>query len=158
MRGSPLLRALVCFCLLLGLWPVVRKVTAQGEGAAESVRGSVTEPQNTPSAGNVRVRCRLELTVTGVCRGFEVLHLGSQILQVDRVEGRLERELDLEFPEEGVDLVVGWEWAGNKEEASGSGENAARIRLWTPGDRMEERTVWGTGRVEEVLSFGGKGK
>lgn len=157
MRGSPLFRAVVCFVVLLGLWPVVLKVTA---GNRETVEASPMDSGESSEAVRL-VSCVVEISMTAPCRGLVVQHLGRELVAVEKLESRFEREVNLEFPAEGVDLVIRWDWGteGGQGDASkaGTGEHAARIRLRMPDGRVEERTVWGSGAVEEVLSFGGKG-
>ena len=160
MRGSPLLRALACWLVLLGLWPVVARVTDgvrqhAGGGLAGVELKESPEPVERPGG----VSCRLEMRFTAPCRGLVVRHLGAEVLAVEDAVGFLEREVHLEVPPEGVDLVFRWDWGQAPDSPSGGGgvEHAARIRLRMPDGRMEERTVWGGGAVEEVLGFGGKG-
>ncbi len=172
MRGSPVLRAVLCGLVLVGLWPGVVKVTAGGSGDGDS--RVVAAPSKESSASEVAATlvCTLEFLVTAPCRSLVVEHLGTELFAVDKVDGRLEREVKLEFPPQGVDLVVRWNWeptavAGQEstpvggdsaaaKDRRGGAEHAARIRLRMPDGSMEERTVWGRGQVEEVLSFGGK--
>jgi hypothetical protein len=157
MRGSPLFRAVVCFVVLLGLWPVVVKVTAGGRETGEP---SPVAPMES-SEGAQSVSCVLEVRMTAPCRGLVVQHLGTELLAVKRLESEFEREVKLEFPAQGVDLVIRWDWGTVEGQGDASkvrpGEHAARFRLRMPDGRVEERTVWGSGAVEEVLSFGGKG-
>jgi hypothetical protein len=137
-RGSPLLRALFAFCLiaLLGwpLWHLTRPV---------EVAASLPVAFSTSEAKAIG----LQLTFTVVPKSFAVRHLEKDVWMENTPQASNEREVSLVFPEKGVDLVFHIEWPVDAPLA------AARVRLTDPAGDIHEKSVWGRGSVDEVLTF-----
>lgn len=137
MRGSPLIRALLAFCLIAALgWPLWH-LTHRAEAAVVPV--SVT-PSLAKAIG-------LQLEFTAVPKRFVVKHLEKEVWTQNAPEASMETSVPLKFPESGVDLVFHIEWAEDAPLA------AARVRLTDPKGETHEKSVWGRGTVDEVLTF-----
>ena len=59
----------------------------------------------------------------------------------------MERKLQLAFPKEGIDLQFQIEFPEATTLA------AVRVRLNDPDGNALEKSLWGTGRIDEVLTF-----
>lgn len=136
MRGSPLFRALVAFgfILLLGL-PLARMTRAAAVVAAV-----------VPHSESVR-EIRLALTFTVRPTSVRVRHLGKEIWTVQPAEMESEKTVSLLFPKEGVDLEF------EAKFSDGAPLAAMRVRLTDPEGGEHEKTCWGRGEIDEVLSF-----
>ncbi len=137
MRGSPLFRALLAFgfILLLG-FPLARMTRAPVVVAAEVA----------PSAEMV-AEVRLALTFTVRPTSVRVRHLGKEIWTAQPTEVELEHTVSLLFPKEGVDLEF------EAKFPDGAPLAAMRVRLTDPEGGEHEKTCWGRGEIDEVLSF-----
>jgi hypothetical protein len=132
-----LIRALLAFCLIAALgWPLWH-LTHQAEAVAVPV--AVTPPE-AKAIG-------LQLEFTAVPKRFIVKHLEKDVWTENAPQASMEMNVPLEFPESGVDLVFHIEWAAETPLA------AARIRLTDPEGETHEKSVWGQGTVDEVLTF-----
>src|SRR4051794_34568218 len=120
MRGSPLLRAfLVVAALLLLLIPLLR-LTKASTATAATVAPSKEE------ATKKAIAVHIELTSTRVPLQFEVLHLGKVVWSGVATQNQVQKELEIEFPKEGVDFELKGNW---KE---GDALNAVKLTV-TPG-------------------------
>jgi hypothetical protein len=137
MRGSPLLRTfVVLFILILAAFPIW-KLTHKAE------RVAVAEQEVSGAKRSVRV----ELAFAPAPAEFQLLHLGKIIWEAKSPGETAEKEFEMEFPKEGIDLEIKSAWA------SGASNGAVRVSV-TPGDAGTiEKTAWGTGSVDEVLTF-----
>lgn len=136
MRGSPLLRAAIVIAALLLLLIPIRRLT---------VARSEAEPAAAPVVV-AKKPVRLAITATAAPFRFEVSHLGRVIWRGESAASRADAEVPLVVPAEGVDLALKAEWA--------AGQTAAvRLAVSVDGDAPVERTVWGDGSVDEVLTF-----
>ena len=137
MRGSPLLRALLAFLAILALgWPL-RELTSAS-----------TAPRAQPAAVAVEAReVGLKLTFTLVPKSVKVLHLGQEVWVETAPQAELEQTLQLAYPDEGIDLQVQIEWPADAPLA------AVRVTLTDPAGEAHEKSVWGRGSVEEVVTF-----
>lgn len=137
MRGSPLLRALLAFAAiaLLG-WPLWR-LTHSG-AVARSVEAA-------PPSQITRVQ--MELTFTVPPEKVTVAHLGRALFTAEAPAASLEREVQLPWPKEGVDLHFTISWP------AGAPLAAARVRVTDPDGREHDKTIWSTGPADEVLTF-----
>lgn len=137
MRGAPLIRAFIAFCViaLLG-WPLWHLTRATEAVAAPAV--------SAPAEASVT---GLQVEFTTAPRRFSVRHLDKEVWTETQPQAAMDRDIPLVFPEKGVDLVFHIEWA---EDAPLS---AARIRLTDPTGETHEKSVWGKGTVDEVLTF-----
>ena len=138
MKGSPLLRALIAFvCIALAgvpLWKLTRAdATVAAPSQAETAVAKVT----------------LRLTFSAAPERAEVRHLGKVVWanETNRSHPTDEsHDLALPFPKEGVDLVVKIAWPSDEE-------GAVRLRLTDPEGEEHDKTVWGRGEMEEVVTF-----
>lgn len=138
MRGSPLRRALAAFFLILTLvgYPLWR-MTSEGQAAPTPVAPKVAGPRE----------IQLQLASTTPPKSVKVLHLGKVIWEESAPVARMERTLQLAYPEEGVDLRFQIEWPADVPLAG------MRVRLTDPAGTEHEKSIWGEGSAEEVLTF-----
>lgn len=136
MRGSPLFRALVAFGILLALaWPLSRLTRTKAVAQPATVRSSAPGKEAT-----------LQLTFTAAAHRIAVLHLGEEVWSdaSRALEGT--KVLKLAWPKEGVELDFRIEWPAGPPAA-------ARVLLTAPDGEAHERTIWGAGPAQEVLTF-----
>lgn len=139
MRGSPLLRALLAFgiILLLGL-PIsrlTRKATAETAPTAPAPKAS--EPREITIA----------VTFISLPTRLRVRHLGKEIWATEPTSPEVEQKVSIPFPAEGVDLEF------EAKFPEGAPFTAMRIRLTDPDGDEHERSCWGQGEIDEVLTF-----
>ncbi|MEP6670518.1 MAG: hypothetical protein ABJF10_15265 [Chthoniobacter sp.] len=139
MRGSPLARALLAFFViaLLG-WPRWQ-LTRSDE--------AVAAPAPKAAAATIKKAIGLHLTFTTVPKSLAIKHLGEEVWKVTAPEADMEKNLSLDYPVEGVDLQFHIEWAEDAPLA------ALRVRLTDPAGDTHDKTVWGQGVVDEVVTF-----
>lgn len=138
MRGSPLIRALLAFLAIAMLgWPLWR-LTSATEAVATPV--SPTPVSEAKAIG-------LQLSFTTLPKSFVIRHLEKDIWSEQAPQAEADREVTIPFPEKGVDLIVKIEWP------EGAPLAAARLRLTDPAGDTHEKSVWGQGITEEVLTF-----
>ena len=138
MRGSPLIRALLAFLAIAMLgWPLWRLTSSTEAVAAPVSAAPVSEAK----------AIGLQLTFTTVPKSFVIRHLEKDIWSEAAPQAESEREVTIPFPEKGVDLIVKIEWP------EGTPRAAARLRLTDPAGDPHEKSVWGQGTTEEVLTF-----
>jgi len=138
MRGSPLLRAFFAFCLIATLgWPLWH-LTHATEAAPPP--GVVVPKTEAKAIG-------LQLAFTAVPKRFVVRHLEKDVWTEESPQASMDHEVSLVFPEKGIDLVFHIEWSDDAPLA------AARVRLTDPAGDAHEKSVWGQGTVDEVLTF-----
>jgi hypothetical protein len=141
MRGSPLLRALLAFLAILALgWPL-RRLT--GDGPPAPVAATAQAPA--PPAKTAEVE--LQLTFTTPPRSFSVRHLGKEIWTASGSDLTVGKKLSLSYPAEGIELQFAAEFP------EGAPLTAARLVLTDPAGDPHEKSVWGTGRIDEVIAF-----
>jgi len=137
MRGSPLWRAVAAFLVLLGLgiptWKLTHEVVAN------------TSP--TGATPNLQAEVLLQLTFTSLPASLRVSHLGREVWNVAAPAQEVERKLALVFPEEGIDLLFQVTWPADAPLA------AMRMRLTDAAGETHEKSVWGTGALEEAVTF-----
>jgi hypothetical protein len=139
MRGSPLLRALAAFLVLLFLgWPLW-SLTHEPARAPSPVVPAL-------SAETPIKEVALQLLSTTVPRGLKILHLGKEVWAQTAPTQEMEVSLQLPYPENGIDLQFEIAWS---DEAPA----AMRVRLTDPAGTEHEKTIWGKGEVTEVLTF-----
>ena len=137
MRGSPLLRVLlVVVALLAVLWPLRSLTTHRTEETPDI-------SQKAPAAQS---SVRLVLTSTTVPFTFEISHLGKTIWKGEATENSVAREVKMTFPSEGIDLLLDVRWQGEKQ-------TAVKLEVTPEGGDAIARTLWGTTRVNGVLTF-----
>jgi hypothetical protein len=136
MRGSPLFRAgLVLLALLLLIVPL-RSLTSQ--------RAAPTLVPAPPATAPTSIR--LTIISTTYPFRFEISNLGKTIWKGESKESSSSKALALSFPPEGIDLAVAASWAQPKE-------TAVRVEVARGENPPLTRTLWGTARVNDVLTF-----
>ena len=135
MKGSPLLRALIAFVLIalagVPLWKLTRAdATAVAPAQAETASAQVT----------------LRLTFSAAPEKAEVRHLGKVVWADGTHTTDVTKTVALAYPKEGVDLAVKVAWPAEVE-------GAVRVRLTDPDGEEYDKTVWGRGEMEEVITF-----
>ena len=79
---------------------------------------------------------------------FEIDYLGKPIWQSDLVTSlTAEKDLAMAYPKEGVDLEYKVVWP------PGTPLCAARLSVAANDAEPVEKTLWGTGQIDDVLSF-----
>jgi hypothetical protein len=136
MRGSPLVRAFLAF-ILIGLmgWPLW--VLTRPEAVAAPA----------PAAPVVKKAISLHLTFTTVPKSLTIGHLDTELWKETAPQADMERQVTLEYPAEGVDLQFHIEWPEDGP------LSAVRVQLTDPAGDTHEKSVWGKGTVDEVVTF-----
>src|ERR1700680_2403095 len=131
MKGSPLLRVLlVVIALLAVLWPLRRLTTHRSE----------TPPQPTQTTTTSEANVHLVLTSTSFPFSFEVSHLGKTIWKSESTESSIARDVKLEFPPEGIDILLDVKCKGDKQAA-------VKLDVTVDNGDTMTKTLWGTGGV-----------
>jgi hypothetical protein len=138
MRGSPLLRAAIALFVLLALGVPLWRLTHAEEAPQALAR---------PTAPAEAKAIHLQLDFTLPPKKFQVLHLGKEIWSEDGPGAEIERDLRLAYPDQGVDLQFHIEWPDDAPLA------AMRARLTDPAGDTHEKSLWGKGVVDDVLTF-----
>jgi len=137
MRGSPLVRALVVLLGLLALLLPLRTLTSH-----QRVQQPITDTQ-APAAKKLH----LELTSTTAPFQYEVSFLGKVIWHGEANANSAAIDVDLDFPPEGIDLVLDASWPETKPAA-------VRLQVTLPDGMPIAKTVWGDGtKASGVLTF-----
>ena len=135
MKGSPLLRAVLAFAAIALMGVPLWKLTRGGEAVAAPAQVEL-------AAAPIPMR----LTFSIAPRSFAISHLGK-LVWADETQGTdVTKTLALVYPKEGVDLEVKVLWPS---EADG----AVRVRLTDPDGSEHDKTVWGRGEMEEIVTF-----
>jgi hypothetical protein len=139
MRGSPLVRAILVVIALLALLMPLRTLTSR--------RSETATPRQRPAQGSTaKKKFRLELTSTTVPFKYQVASGSETICSGESNSATVATDVELNFPPEGIDLVIDASWAENKQ-------TAVRLALVPQDSIMIAKTVWGTTGVSEVLTF-----
>jgi len=141
MRGSPLFYALLAF---LGIALVGFPVYSLTRPYAVKTEATATA---TPAPSHAPVKVPIEFAFTAEPKSMRVKHLGKVVWSVDAPGARTDTELSLEWPQEGVDLLVEITWPENTPLA------AARLTLTDSHQEEQTRSIWGEGSASEVLTF-----
>jgi hypothetical protein len=139
MRGSPLLRVLlIVLVLLAALWPLRRLTSHRGIGPTQMQTPSPPQAQT--------LQTHLALTSTAVPFAFEVTHLGKVIWKGESAQGAIEKTMALNFPPEGIDLLLSVKWQGDQQ-------SAVKLEVTPQDGEPITRTLWGTTQASDVLTF-----
>ena len=142
MHGSPITRTVVVVIvlLLMGI-PLMRMTGKTAAGQGTGVRQVAPEQRSIST---------VHLGVTFVPRAarFEVDYLGKTIWKSDVMSESATMEVPMIVPKEGVDLEYKVEWP-----AGTTGQTAARLSVAVGNAEATEKTLWGTGNVDDVLTF-----
>jgi hypothetical protein len=137
MRGSPLLRvSLVVVALLAMLWPLRSLTSHRAETRPSAAQTTTTSEANV----------HLVLTSTSFPFSFEVSHLGKTIWKSESTESSIARDVKLEFPPEGIDLLLDVKCQGDRQAA-------VKLDVTVDNGDTMTKTLWGTGGVSGVLTF-----
>ena len=136
MKGSPLLRALVAFALIALAGVPLWKLT--------TVDGAVAAPVEVAATA---AKIVLQLTFSTPPNSFGVLHLNKPVWSQASPDLHVEKEVELSFPDEGVDLQFRVSWPADLA------YGAMRVRLSDPKGVEHEKTVWGQGDMVEIVTF-----
>lgn len=139
MLGSPLIRAVLVFVALLALAPVIFVMTRSNAEAPVAVQPVVK------ASGPRRVD--VELTFSSQARRVSIQHLGREVWAKSDPGLDETAAFELPWPKEGVELRVMADWA------EGAPMAAMRLRLVTPEGKEYDRSIWGRGSADEVLTF-----
>jgi hypothetical protein len=101
-------------------------------------------PLANPSAPVATVQ--LTITSTTVPFRFQISHLGKPIWEAESSASSSSKSLAMPFPAEGVDLVVQASWREKKE-------TAIRVEAARGEGAPVSRTLWGTAKVDDVVTF-----
>jgi hypothetical protein len=139
MHGSPLLRTIGVILLLLAAGVPLWRMTH--ESAAASVIPEVAAPQ-------AQSQVHLAVAFSQKPLRFEVSYLGKPIWESEMVPAQTaEKDIAMNYPKEGVDLEFNVVWP------PGAPLSAARLSVAANDGEPTEKTLWGTGQVDDVLSF-----
>jgi hypothetical protein len=138
MRGSPLLRAFIALAVLLALGYPLWCLTRAEEAPP-------TQPTPAPAAESKAIHLQLNFTL--LPQNIQVLHLGKVVWSEDAPASEMERDLPLAYPDQGVDLQFHVDWGADTPLA------AMRAKLTDPAGDTHEKSLWGKGVVDDVLTF-----
>jgi hypothetical protein len=135
MRGSPLAQAVLVVAVLLLLLIPLHRLTQREQTPPERPVASVAPKQ-----------IHLAIRTTAVPVRFEITFLGKTLWAEEATTPEMGKDFDLDFPKEGIDLVVDATWE-TKALA------AMEITLSLPDGTAIHKTLWGEGTANEVLTF-----
>jgi hypothetical protein len=135
MRGSPLAQAVLVVAVLLLLLIPLHRLTQ---------REQRPPPQLTISSPRKQVHLALRTTAVP-CR-FQITFLGKILWAEDALTPELAKDFDIDFPKEGIDLVVDAAWESQALAAM-------EITLSLPDGTALHKTLWGEGTANDVLTF-----
>jgi hypothetical protein len=133
MRGSPLAQTVLVVAVLLLLLIPLHRLTQREQ-----------RPQPVVSVAPKQIH--LAIRTTAVPVRFEITFLGKPLWAEEALTPEVAKEFDLDFPKEGIDLVVDATWE-TKALA------AMEITLSLPDGTAIHKTLWGQGTANEVLTF-----
>ena len=136
MTGSPLLRALLAFLAIASTGFPLWKLTRPNAATAA--------PQ---PAAVVHSGISVVLTFSEAPESCSILHLGKVLWTQRMPAGEVQETLQLEYPREGIDLEIQVAWPPADKPA------AMRVKITDPDGNEHEKTIWGRGAMDEVLTF-----
>jgi hypothetical protein len=137
MRGSPLVRALVVLVGLLALLLPLRRLTSHQTVQQPTINTQI------PAAKKLH----LELTSTSAPFRYEVSFSGKVIWHGESSTNSAASDVDLDFPAEGIDLVLDASWSETRP-------TAIRLQITPPDGTPIAKMVWGNGtKASGVLTF-----
>ncbi len=137
MRGWPLNRAVVVFLILLATSIPVWKLTHGDSAAAAQARPAPVSKESV----------HIALAFAHPPGGFQLIALGKTIWIGDGENKDLEKDFGMAFPKEGIDLEIKANWP------PGTPLTAVRVSVTPDAGLPMERTAWGEGSLDEVLTF-----
>jgi hypothetical protein len=139
MRGSPLVRATLVVIALLALLAPLRTLTGRRSETATFVKQAA-------QSLTAKKKVRLGLTSTTVPFKYQITSGGETIWSGESNSTTVATDAELNFPPEGIDLVLDASWNEKKQ-------TAVRLALIPQDSVMMAKTVWGITNVSEVLTF-----
>jgi hypothetical protein len=139
MGGSPLLRAFLVVIALLALLAPLRTLTSRRSETATLVKQAA-------QSLTAKKKVRLELTSTTVPFKYQITGGGKTIWSGESNSTTVATDAELNFPPEGIDLVLDASWNEKKQ-------TAVKLALIPQDSDMMAKTIWGTTSVSEVLTF-----
>jgi len=98
-------------------------------------------------AATIKKAIHLHLTFTAVPQSLIVRHLDGEVWKATAPEADMEKDVSLDYPAEGVDLQFHVEWPRGR--AAGCDARG----LTDPAGDTHDKSVWGKGIVDEVVTF-----
>lgn len=139
MHGSPLLRTATVVLLLLAAAIPLWRMTHESAAASVIPAASVAEPQS---------QVHLAVAFSPKPLRFVISCLGKPIWESDSVPSpTAEKDIAMPYPKEGVDLEYNVVWP------PGTPLCAARLSVAPDDAEPVEKTLWGAGHIDDVLSF-----
>ena len=136
MRGSPLIRALLVLIVLATLLVPLRRLTSQQRPLRAQPPLSHSVPKKP---------LHLELTCTTSPFKYQITNSGQTVWSGSETGATAQTDLNLEFPPEGVDLVMDVAWNEKRP-------TAVRLVVKPSDDEATSQTAWGTTSVSEVVT------
>jgi len=134
MRGSPLAQAVLVVTALLLLLIPLHRLTQRSQRPPPVVVSTPTK------------QVHLALRTTAVPCRFQITFLGKTLWAEDASTPELAKDFDIDFPKEGIDLVVDAAWESKALAAM-------EITLSLPDGTAIHKTLWGEGSANDVLTF-----
>ncbi|HEX4201299.1 MAG TPA: hypothetical protein VHY59_07250 [Chthoniobacterales bacterium] len=135
MRGSPLAQAVLVVAGLLLLLIPLHRLTQREE-----------RPAPHPAVSTPTKQVHLAVRTTTVPFRFQITFLGKTLWAEDGSTPELAKDFDIDFPKEGIDLVVDATWESKALAAM-------EITLSLPDGTAIHKTLWGQGTANDVLTF-----
>ena len=135
MRGSPLAQAVLVVAALLLLLIPLHRLTQREQ-----------RPPPQPAISSPTKQVHLALRTTAVPCQFHITFLGKTLWAADASTPELAKDFDIDFPKEGIDLVVDATWESKALAAM-------EITLSLPDGTTIHKTLWGQGTANDVLTF-----
>ena len=135
MRGSPLAQAVLVVATLLLLLIPLHRLTQREQ-----------RPLPQPTVSSPAKQVHLALRTTAVPCQFQITFLGKTLWAADASTPELAKDFDIDFPKEGIDLVVDATWESKALAAM-------EITLSLPDGTTIHKTLWGQGTANDVLTF-----
>jgi hypothetical protein len=135
MRGSPLAQAVLVVAALLLLLIPLHRLTQREQ-----------RPPPLPAVSTPTKQVHLALRTTAVPCRFQITFLGKTLWAEDASTPELAKDFDIDFPKEGIDLVVDVTWESKALAA-------IEIILSLPDGTAIHKTLWGQGTANDVLTF-----
>jgi hypothetical protein len=135
MRGAPLVQAVLVVAVLLLLLIPLHRLTQREE-----------RPLEQPVASVAAKPIHLAIRTTAVPVRFQITFLGKTLWADEASVPEVAKDFDIDFPQEGIDLVVDATWE-TKDLA------AMEITVSRADGTAIHKTLWGQGTASEVLTF-----
>jgi hypothetical protein len=136
MHGCPSIRAAMVFAIfvVLGLpvWSITHPKTVASPMESQKVEKQMLQ---------------LRLTFAHQPSSISVQHLGEVVWKETTPALNIEHALNIELPKEGVDFEIKAQWP------TGTPATGVRVQLKTRSAGTLEKTVWGEGELDEVITF-----